>query len=142
MRRNTYYTNNTQYWSDDDFSAEEIFNMFFGSGFTNTTAANRNRGHFNNHHHNNNNSQPNFVYTQSVSSFLLWKLFLKIFFFNKNNYALLFQLMPILLIVLLSLLSSLMVGEPIYSLTRTKFVSFPSSYSHSNHYLFILKVNT
>jgi hypothetical protein len=65
MRRNTYYTNNAQYWSDDDFSAEEIFNMFFGSGFTNTTAGvNRNRAHYNHHH--NNNSQPNFVYTQSV----------------------------------------------------------------------------
>lgn len=36
-----------------------------------------------------------------------------------NNYAVLFQLLPILIIVFLSLLSNLMVGEPVYSLQRT-----------------------
>lgn len=38
---------------------------------------------------------------------------------TNNNYAVLFQLLPILIIVFLSLLSNLMIGEPVYSLQRT-----------------------
>ena len=86
MRRNsyTYYTNsnNNQYWSDEDFSAEDIFNMFFGSGFTNQAAANRHRAHFNQH----NNNQSNFVHTQSVSfsltSNLISFFFIHLFYFR------------------------------------------------------------
>jgi DnaJ family protein B protein 12 len=37
----------------------------------------------------------------------------------QNNYAVLFQLMPILLIILLSLISNLMIGDPTYNLQKT-----------------------
>lgn len=84
---------NTYYWNDDDFSADELFNIFFG-----TTATNRRH------------QQPRHqAYTQNNFNFSS----------SNNNYAVLFQLMPILIIVVLSLLSNLMIGESVYSLHRT-----------------------
>ncbi len=67
-RSNVYRTNATygnNYWNDDEFSAEEIFNMFFGAGFGNNAAAHR-------HHARQHSQQTNFVFTQSVSSDLIF----------------------------------------------------------------------
>ncbi|CAF0718881.1 unnamed protein product [Brachionus calyciflorus] len=83
---------NTYYWNDDDFSADELFNIFFGTGAT----ARR--------HH------PHRTHTYNQNNFNLN---------STNNYAVFFQLMPILIIVALSLLSNLMIGEPVYNLQRT-----------------------
>jgi len=97
----SYYANNTYYWNDDDFSAEELFNLFFGGA----AAA---RAHPDSHHHHRSShrgggahQQPSYVFTPS------------------SSYAFLFQLMPIILIVVLSLLSNFMIGEPLYSLQKT-----------------------
>lgn len=104
-RRESYQNfNNTShnaYWNDDEFSAEEIFNLFFGGGFVNNSTSRQRTQRHRSHAHTNHNAQTNFTFTQS------------------NNYAVLFQLMPILMIVVLSFLSSFMIGEPVYSLSKT-----------------------
>jgi DnaJ family protein B protein 12 len=62
-RNRTYHYNN--YWNDDEFSADELFNLFFGNNF----AANQRRRQ--QHYHSQPSSnQTNFVFTSSnVSSF-------------------------------------------------------------------------
>lgn len=84
------------YWNDDEFSADELFNLFFGNVGGNATHHRRRA-----QTHNMNAGRSEFVFASS------------------NNYAVLFQLMPILLIVLLSLLSNFMIGEPVYNLQKT-----------------------
>lgn len=95
-----------QYWNDDEFSPEELFNMFFGGNYATATQRRRQAAHNQNAHghttHANGQQNPNFVFSS-----------------NTNSYAVLFQLMPILLIVILSLLSNFMIGEPLYNLQKT-----------------------
>lgn len=86
-------------WNEEEFSADELFNLFFG-GTTAHSSHTRRRQQAQQHAHASNGA--NFTFTQS-----------------QNNYAVLFQLMPILLIVVLSLLSNFMIGEPVYNLQKT-----------------------
>ncbi|XP_041363843.1 dnaJ homolog subfamily B member 14-like [Gigantopelta aegis] len=79
---------------EGDISPEELFNMFFGGGFpSNGTTRYHQRTHQT--HHFSRDSQP------------------------ESGYTLFLQLTPILLLVLLSLLSSMFVSDPIFSLQRT-----------------------
>jgi len=92
-----YRSHHTHYsWNEEEFSADELFNLFFGGSAAHTSYARRRQ----NHHHQNQRAQE---FNFSSSS---------------NNYAVLFQLMPILLIIVLSLMSNLMVGEPTYNLQK------------------------
>ena len=89
------YSNTQFYWNDDDFSADELFNLFFGVN------PSHHRGAANRHH-------PTFAtyadQRQHAAS---------------NSHAVLFQLMPILLIIVLTLLSNFLSAEPAYSLHKT-----------------------
>lgn len=101
-------------WNDEEFSADELFNLFFGGAGVHAQQARRRQNH---HHHRN----PEFTF-QSTSS---------------NNYAALFQLMPILLIIVLSLVSNLMIGDPVYSLQKTSkyHVKRTTNDHHVNYYV-------
>ena len=71
-RRESYQNFNhnsyNAYWNDDEFSAEEIFNLFFGGGFVNNSTSTRQRTQRQRTHaHPNYNAQTNFTFTQSVS---------------------------------------------------------------------------
>uniref|UniRef100_A0A915HTS4 J domain-containing protein n=1 Tax=Romanomermis culicivorax TaxID=13658 RepID=A0A915HTS4_ROMCU len=81
-----------------DMSAEEIFNMFFGGGFP--------QGNVRRHHHNT-------FFRQSTENERR----------NESSMGVLLQLMPILILILLSIFSQLMVPDPPYSLSQ----------SHSEH---------
>lgn len=103
FNNHTYYNN--YYWNDDDFSAEELFNLFFGGNYGNASTASHRTRHQAHHQSAGAGAQhPNYVFSSS------------------NNYAILFQLMPIILIVILSLLSNFMIGDPLYNLQKTKYV--------------------
>jgi len=80
------------YWNEEDFSADELFNLFFGGGGAYTASSTNRRRHAN-HTHAAPNGQANFTFSSS--------------------------LMPILLILILSLLSNFMIGEPVYNLQKT-----------------------
>ncbi|XP_014669726.1 PREDICTED: dnaJ homolog subfamily B member 12-like [Priapulus caudatus] len=84
---------------EGDISAEELFNMFFGGGFPtgNVHTYSRRNTHTRHHtHHNHNHQQQQSAETVSV----------------------MIQLMPILLLVCLTLVSSYFAADPIYSLRR------------------------
>ncbi|XP_060065641.1 dnaJ homolog subfamily B member 14-like [Ylistrum balloti] len=84
---------------EGDISPEELFNMFFGGGFpTNhvyTTHRPRHAQHHQHHHR-----------ATNVS--------------NDGSYTLLLQLTPIILLVLLSLLSSFFVSDPLFNMHKTE----------------------
>lgn len=96
-RTNTYYDNGYYEYNrgfESDISADEIFNMFFGGGFPNGNVyVRRNR-------YREQRQQPN----QEVAS----------------GYNVLLQMMPVLVLLLLSLASTFMVSDPAYSLSRTQ----------------------
>jgi len=82
-----------------DISAEELFNMFFGGGMPggNVYVHRRNqRSHHHGHHHQQTASQP-----------------------QESTYTLFVQLMPIILLIVLSLASSLFVQDSPYSLQQS-----------------------
>lgn len=91
----TYYT-----WNDDDFSAEELFNMFFGTNAFTSTAQTH-------HHHSQNRHRTN-RHNQNFTNN------------NANDYTFIQSLMPIILIVVLSFISSFMISDPLYSLHKTR----------------------
>lgn len=85
---------------DSDVSAEEIFNMFFGGGFPSSTIyVRRNHNHHNRYRHTRQNDNT----TQE----------------EPNLYALFVQLMPVVLLFLLSLMSSYLTPDPAFSLIKT-----------------------
>lgn len=94
----THYSSNSYSWNDEEFSADELFNLFFGGSAAHSSHARRHQAE----HRRQANGGQNFTFTNS-----------------SNNYAVLFQLMPILLIIVLSLVSNFMIGEPIYNLQKT-----------------------
>jgi len=95
----THYNTHSYSWNEEDFSADELFNLFFGGA----AAHNQTRRRQQAAHHAQQRGQNDFTFTSS----------------SQNNYAVLFQLMPILLIILLSLVSNLMIGDPTYNLQKT-----------------------
>jgi len=86
-------------------TAEELFNMFFGGGFPNTAAYStaggarrRTRYYYSNGH-----AQSEGNGNQEGS-----------------NMSVALQVLPILFFIVVTLLSSLFVSDPVYSLTRTQ----------------------
>lgn len=93
--RGSHYQNHYS-WNDEDFSADELFNLFFGVTPTHQRGRNQRAHH------------TSYVFTDPGHG-------------AGNSHAVLFQLMPILLIVVLTLLSNLLTGDPIYSLHKTEY---------------------
>lgn len=99
--RGGYRRSHAQYtWNDEDFSADELFNLFFGGAGGLHTQHRQRQQHAQRQHRHHQNQE--FVFSNA-----------------NNNYAVLFQLMPILLIIVLSLVSNLMINEPVYNLQKT-----------------------
>ena len=83
-----------------DVTAEELFNMFFGGAFPSTTvySSGRRRAHYTHTHtHGNSGNQT-----------------------EANNLTMLLQLLPILFFIVVTLISSFFVSDPLYSLSRTQ----------------------
>lgn len=85
-----------------DMSAEEIFNMFFGGGYPSSTVYVRRGGrwqrqagnyHQEGHHHHGTGGHQ-----------------------EQSGFSAIFQVLPILFLILMSMFSSLLVSDPIYSL--------------------------
>ncbi|KAK7112523.1 dnaJ homolog subfamily B member 14-like [Littorina saxatilis] len=87
---------------EGDITPEELFNMFFGGGFPS--------GNVNRHRHTHN--QRSHYYTYSYGGREQQN--------SESSLTLLLQLAPILLLILLSLLSSFLVSDPVFSLQRTQ----------------------
>lgn len=97
---------NHQQYYETEVSPEELFNMFFGGGFpTNNLYRTHRDNVYRHHHHHHNRNAYHFQRQENVS--------------NDASYTLLLQLAPILLLVFLSVLSSFLVGEPLYSLQQS-----------------------
>ncbi|XP_067008688.1 dnaJ homolog subfamily B member 12 [Anabrus simplex] len=79
-----------------DFSAEELFNMFFGGGFPNQNVYMRRGGRWQHA----SESQP-----QNRE--------------QASGYSVFLQMMPILLLIVLSMMSSFFISDPIYSLHQS-----------------------
>jgi len=96
-RQSGFYEYDFSRGFEGDISAEEIFNMFFGGAFPSSHVYTRRSGgaNFSSHSHHNNRS-------------------------SENSYTLLFQLAPILFLMVLSLISSFLVSDPIFSLQRNE----------------------
>jgi DnaJ family protein B protein 12 len=61
------YHNNSYYWNDDDFSAEELFNLFFGSNYATTSASAHHRSrHQAQHQQSAGAGHPTYVFSSSV----------------------------------------------------------------------------
>ncbi|PVD37526.1 hypothetical protein C0Q70_00120 [Pomacea canaliculata] len=86
---------------EGDITPEELFNMFFGGGFPSGNV-NRRPHH---HHH----SQRSHFYAYSSGREQQ----------SESGLTLILQLAPILLLILLSLLSSFLVNDPVFSLQQT-----------------------
>jgi len=89
---------------DGDISPEELFNMFFGGGFPSGNV--RRRQQQQQQHQHSHNQSRRYTYTREPQQ-------------AESGFALFFQLAPILLLVVLSMLSSLLVSDSVYSLNRT-----------------------
>lgn len=63
--RSAYTTSHQYYWNEEDFSADELFNLFFGGNYASTN----HRSRHNAHHHRMPNGQANFVFSSSVYTF-------------------------------------------------------------------------
>lgn len=97
-------------------SAEEIFNMFFGGGFPSSTIYVR---------RNNQNRYRNARQQESNTSQE-----------EPNFYGLFIQLMPVLLLFILSVMSSYLTPDPAFSLVRTRYVL---TFFNFNFYVYELK---
>ncbi|XP_046393164.1 dnaJ homolog subfamily B member 12 [Ischnura elegans] len=86
-----------------DISAEELFNMFFGGGFPSQNVYVRRGGRWQRTAENHNQARGE----------------------HAGNYSLLLQMLPILLLIAISMMSSLFISEPIYSLHTTSKFSVP-----------------
>ncbi|RUS71089.1 hypothetical protein EGW08_021150 [Elysia chlorotica] len=82
---------------DGDISPEELFNMFFGGGFPS--------GNLNRRGHHHTSRRTYYTYREPQQS--------------ESGLSLFFQLAPILLLVVLSMLSSFLVSDAVFSLQRT-----------------------
>ena len=98
--RSSYYEEDYTRGFEGDISAEEIFNMFFGGGFPSGNVYVR-RG---------NRWREAQTRQQQANHQDI----------NASGYSVLLQMMPVIVLVCLSLMSSLFVSEPAFSLTRTR----------------------
>lgn len=113
--RQSYYSSTHYSWNDEEFSADELFNLFFGGNPAYAAQTRRRQAQ----HHQQQQRAGHQEFTFNTS----------------NNYAVLFQLMPILLIIALSLISNFMVGEPVYNLQKsTKYTVKRTTNDHNVNY--------
>lgn len=101
--RHGFYEHDPTHGFESDMTAEEIFNMFFGGGFPSQSVyvrRGRTSAHFQRHFHNAHH------HTESTVR-------------EPSGFAALIQLMPILIVIFLSVVSSLLVSDPLYSLQAT-----------------------
>ncbi|XP_014247523.1 dnaJ homolog subfamily B member 12 [Cimex lectularius] len=82
---------------ESDVTAEELFNMFFGGAFPSSANIYVRRG--NQWRKADQHTQPSHRET--------------------TNYSVLMQMLPVLILIALSMMSSLLVSDPVYSLTQT-----------------------
>ncbi len=102
---NSYYDNGYYDYTrgfEGDLSADEIFNMFFGGGFPSGNVYVRRGNRWNRETHRHSAQNQN----QEVAS----------------GYNVLLQMMPVLVLLCLSLMSTFFVSDPTYSLSRTQYV--------------------
>ncbi|XP_076441670.1 dnaJ homolog subfamily B member 14-like [Babylonia areolata] len=85
---------------EGDITPEELFNMFFGGGYPS--------GHVHRRHHTHNHRSHYYTYTYGREQQ------------SESSFTLLLQLTPILILILLSLLSSFLVSDPVFSLQATQ----------------------
>jgi len=86
-----------------DMTAEEIFNMFFGGGMPGSSVYVRRGGRWHRQAGNMQDQQQGHSHSNHHGQ-------------DGGGFSAIFQLLPILLLVLVSLLSSLLVSDPLYSL--------------------------
>jgi len=103
--RHGFYEHDPTHGFESDMTAEEIFNMFFGgTGFPSQSVyvrRGRNTAHFHRHFHNSHGHHSETTVREP------------------SGFAALIQLMPILIVIFLSVISSLLVSDPHYSLQAT-----------------------
>uniref|UniRef100_A0A023F2K7 Putative chaperone protein dnaj n=1 Tax=Triatoma infestans TaxID=30076 RepID=A0A023F2K7_TRIIF len=96
MRHNPHRAESYTRGFESDVTAEELFNMFFGGGFPSSGNIYVRRG---------NQWRRADQHTQQSHR-------------EPNNYSVLMQMLPVLILIALSMMSSLLVSDPIYSLTQ------------------------
>ncbi len=112
---NSYYDNGYYDYTrgfEGDLSADEIFNMFFGGGFPSGNVYVRRGNRWNRETHRHSAQNQN----QEVAS----------------GYNVLLQMMPVLVLLCLSLMSTFFVSDPTYSLSRTQYVFDYKFINYSN----------
>lgn len=110
--RRTSYQRQHEYYEytrgfESDISAEELFNMFFGSGFPSANPYPRRpqrRFTPRESHHSRQDGQP--------------------------NYTMVMQMLPLIFLIFLSFLSSFLISDPIYSLAKTEKYAYERRTSH------------
>ncbi|KGL77362.1 DnaJ subfamily B member 12, partial [Tinamus guttatus] len=95
-----------------DISPEDLFNMFFGGGFPSSAVYSSNPCL-------DQEEQPHRVLTDPGA----WLLLHWVFLFPQGGLGLFVQLMPILILIIVSALSQMMVSSPPYSLSHRPSVS-------------------
>jgi len=89
-----------------DMTAEEIFNMFFGGGMPGSSVYVRRGGRWHRQGHGGGEQQGGHSHGNNHHG-------------DTSGFSAIFQLMPILLLILVSMLSSLLVSDPLYNLEPT-----------------------
>lgn len=97
-RGSTYHTYTRGF--ESDATAEELFNMFFGTGFTGSNVYVRRGGRW---QRQTTGSQQEYPHSHHPRD-------------QQNGYTLIIQILPILLAIVLSMMSSFFISDPAYSL--------------------------
>jgi len=103
--RSGFYEHDPSHGFESDMTAEEIFNMFFGGGFPSQTVYVR-RGQ----------TDPTGRFRTSAQSNRTYHSHQSTESREASSYAAFIQLMPILIIISMSVFSSFLVSDPMYSL--------------------------
>lgn len=122
--RRTRYTNASEFTYhrgfESDITAEELFNMFFGGGFQQQQAFTRTR-----RFHRTEQQQQHREVGKKKTVLICIKLksirtiFINVSFQPQTTYGALLNLLPILLLITLSMMSTFLISDPIYSLQQT-----------------------
>ena len=121
-RRSTHRQYNYSHWNQEEFSADELFNLFFGRNYAAASHATHRARHQEGYTRMN-AGQATLVKLEIYQINFLQLPFLFFISNYKDNNTVLLQFLPIILIVVLALFSNLMIGEPLYSLQKSKLVS-------------------
>lgn len=89
---------------ESDMTAEELFNMFFGGGFPSGTVYTQNGRRRTRYYYTNQGGHSHENTNQAEA----------------NNVSVALQVLPILFFIIVTLVSSFFVSDPVYSLSRTQ----------------------